>query len=88
MTVRALELGAFDFGEALPSQTLNVGVPLVSTLRPGNDGSPDSEKNSGFRSPGDSATLPELIRFIIDRTGYIKALRPRARPKLSAALRT
>ncbi len=27
-----------------------------------------------FRKPGDPATLPELIRFIIDRTGYIKAL--------------
>ena len=26
---------------------------------------------SAFRKPGDAATLPELIRFLLDRTGYI-----------------
>ena len=35
----------------------------------------------GFRKPGDSATLPELIRFIIDRTGYIKALETEGSPE-------
>jgi DNA helicase-2/ATP-dependent DNA helicase PcrA len=40
-----------------------------------------SEPRSGFRSPGDSATLPELIRFIIDRTGYIKALETEGTPE-------
>ncbi len=34
-----------------------------------------------FRSPGDSATLPELIRFLIDRTGYIKALETEGTPE-------
>jgi DNA helicase-2/ATP-dependent DNA helicase PcrA len=34
-----------------------------------------------FRSPGDAATLPELIRFIIDRTGYIKALEAEGSPE-------
>ena len=42
----------------------------------------DKEKKvSGFRAPGDSATLPELIRFIIDRTGYIKALETEGSPE-------
>jgi DNA helicase-2/ATP-dependent DNA helicase PcrA len=41
----------------------------------------DSEARSGFRAPGDSATLPELIRFIIDRTGYIKALETEGSPE-------
>jgi DNA helicase-2/ATP-dependent DNA helicase PcrA len=36
---------------------------------------------SGFRKPGDAATLPELIRFLIDRTGYIKALEAEASPE-------
>jgi DNA helicase-2/ATP-dependent DNA helicase PcrA len=76
---------SFDFGDALPSQTVNAGVPLVSILRPGNDGSidgkPDSVEDSNFRSPGDSATLPELIRFIIDRSGYIKALETEGTPE-------
>ncbi len=35
----------------------------------------------GFRSPGDAATLPELIRFLIDRTGYIKALEAEGSPE-------
>lgn len=35
----------------------------------------------GFRSTGDAATLPELIRFIIDRTGYIKALETEGSPE-------
>jgi DNA helicase-2/ATP-dependent DNA helicase PcrA len=41
----------------------------------------DSVARSGFRAPGDSATLPELIRFIIDRTGYIKALETEGSPE-------
>jgi DNA helicase-2/ATP-dependent DNA helicase PcrA len=45
----------------------------------------ETEQNSGekpaFRVPGDSATLPELIRFLIDRTGYIKALEAEGSPE-------
>ncbi len=37
--------------------------------------------STGFRAPGDAATLPELIRFLIDRTGYIKALEAEASPE-------
>ena len=33
------------------------------------------------RAPGDAATLPELIRFLIDRTGYIKALETEGSPE-------
>lgn len=35
----------------------------------------------GFRAPGDAATLPELIRFLIDRSGYIKALEEEGTPE-------
>jgi DNA helicase-2/ATP-dependent DNA helicase PcrA len=38
-------------------------------------------QGSAFRAPGDAATLPELIRFIIDRTGYIKALEAEGSPE-------
>ena len=34
-----------------------------------------------FRTSGDAATLPELIRFIIDRSGYIKALEAEGSPE-------
>ena len=39
------------------------------------------ERVEGFRAPGDAATLPELIRFLIDRTGYIKALETEGTPE-------
>ncbi len=42
---------------------------------------PRQERPEGFRAPGDSATLPELIRFIIDRSGYIKALESEGTPE-------
>ncbi|HVW76168.1 MAG TPA: UvrD-helicase domain-containing protein [Alloacidobacterium sp.] len=35
----------------------------------------------GFRAPGDAATLPELIRFINDRSGYIRALEEEGTPE-------
>jgi DNA helicase-2/ATP-dependent DNA helicase PcrA len=45
----------------------------------------EQDENSGqepaFRSAGDAATLPELIRFIIDRTGYMKALETEGSPE-------
>jgi DNA helicase-2/ATP-dependent DNA helicase PcrA len=47
-----------------------------SSDRPSSD-----ESQGGFRKPGDPATLPELIRFLIDRTGYIKALEAEASPE-------
>ena len=41
----------------------------------------EKEGRSPFRAPGDAATLPELIRFIIDRTGYIRALETEGSPE-------
>jgi DNA helicase-2/ATP-dependent DNA helicase PcrA len=43
----------------------------------------EDEQGQGkaFRAPGDAATLPELIKFLIDRTGYIKALETEGSPE-------
>ena len=41
----------------------------------------DQGNGSAFRALGDAATLPELIRFLIDRTGYIKALETEGSPE-------
>ena len=38
-------------------------------------------EEKAFRSPGDAATLPELIRFLIDRSGYIRALENEGSPE-------
>jgi DNA helicase-2/ATP-dependent DNA helicase PcrA len=42
---------------------------------------PFAEHQEGFRKPGDAATLPELIRFLIDRSGYIRALEEEGTPE-------
>jgi DNA helicase-2/ATP-dependent DNA helicase PcrA len=56
---------------------------VMAAERPGSDAKSDEDSaaRSAFRAPGDSATLPELIRFIIDRTGYIKALETEGSPE-------
>jgi superfamily I DNA/RNA helicase len=55
----------------------------VTSLTPGPLVSSESDREvaSVFRTPRDAATLPELIRFIIDRTGYIKALETEGSPE-------
>jgi DNA helicase-2/ATP-dependent DNA helicase PcrA len=40
----------------------------------------ESEKPA-FRKPGDAATLPELIKFLNDRSGYIRALEAEGTPE-------
>jgi DNA helicase II / ATP-dependent DNA helicase PcrA len=45
------------------------------------DAAEAGEGRKPFRAPGDAATLPELIRFLIDRTGYIKALETEGSPE-------
>jgi DNA helicase-2/ATP-dependent DNA helicase PcrA len=37
--------------------------------------------HEGFRKPGGPATLPELIKFLNDRSGYIRALEDEATPE-------
>jgi DNA helicase II / ATP-dependent DNA helicase PcrA len=82
-------------GEATDSDSPQTGVPQVRVFGPGMEESEtegkeiegtnvEDESNdvaAPFRSPGDAATLPELIRFLIDRTGYIKALEAEGSPE-------
>jgi DNA helicase-2/ATP-dependent DNA helicase PcrA len=41
----------------------------------------NEEDANAFRKPGDPATLPELIKFLNDRSGYIRALEDEATPE-------
>jgi DNA helicase II / ATP-dependent DNA helicase PcrA len=41
----------------------------------------DSPMDAPFRKPGERGTLPELIRFLIDRSGYIKVLEAEGSPE-------
>ena len=38
------------------------------------DFSNDEQRIDGFRAPGDAANTAELLKFLLDRTGYIKVL--------------
>ncbi len=40
-----------------------------------------TDDQPAFRKPGDAATLPELIKFLNDRSGYIRALEEEATPE-------
>jgi DNA helicase II / ATP-dependent DNA helicase PcrA len=40
-----------------------------------------ADEKPAFRKPGDPATLPELIKFLNDRSGYIRALEAEATPE-------
>ena len=48
---------------------------------PESEAEAEAEQKPAFRAPGDAATLPELIKFLIDRTGYIKALETEGSPE-------
>ena len=41
----------------------------------------DETDGEAFRKPGDAATLPELIKFLNDRSGYLRALEDEATPE-------
>ncbi len=45
------------------------------------EGQVTEEDERAFRKPGDSATLPQLIKFLNDRSGYIRALEDEATPE-------
>ncbi len=55
-------------------------VPGYGLQVPGADGT-DQDGVPGFRKLGGAATLPELIKFIIDRTGYIRSLEEERTPE-------
>ena len=40
-----------------------------------------AQERPAFRKPGEAATLPELIKFLNDRSGYIKSLEEEATPE-------
>ncbi len=54
--------------------------PPVPDAAPSPAAASESDRPA-FRKPGDAATLPELIKFLIDRTGYIRSLEEEGTPE-------
>jgi len=77
---------AFDFGDPEPD-TLGSASPetqQISAERDQSQASGDPQSDAPievFRSPGGPANIAEILKFIIDRTGYIKILEDEDTPE-------
>jgi DNA helicase-2/ATP-dependent DNA helicase PcrA len=80
-SVPILDAAAISPFAAKSNQPFLVPPKKVVTEEPEIEPEEEPEEKPAFRSPGDAATLPELIRFIIDRSGYIKALEAEGSPE-------
>jgi len=76
---------AFDFGGG---EFIHAGTSAAADLEPENLSEPDISpaQNApapieGFRAPGEPAHTAELLKFLIDRTGYIKILEAEDSPE-------
>jgi DNA helicase-2/ATP-dependent DNA helicase PcrA len=72
---------SFDFG-ANDQQSLFASENEDTDFSPGALSEGQEEKvPEGFRSLGGPATIPEVIKFLIDRSGYVKQLEDEATPE-------
>jgi DNA helicase II / ATP-dependent DNA helicase PcrA len=73
---------AFDFGGG---EFIHAGSSDTNQLRAQGDAPQASDESTavieGFRVPGEPANIAELLKFLIDRTGYIKILEAEDSPE-------
>ncbi len=83
---------AMDFSpETFGDDTTDFNTEAFSPAETASDpASPDvgdaTERVEGFRAPGDAASTAELLKFLIDRTGYIKLLEAEDSPDAEARI--
>jgi len=60
----------------------------IETSQPAlaNDRRPKADDQGPFRSPGGPATIPEVLKFFFDRTGYIRQLEEEGTPEAVARI--
>jgi len=68
-----LDFGASDNG--------NAGEPLAEDSTAALPGQPGTGSAESFRTPGAPASTAEILKFLIDRTGYIKQLEEEDTPE-------
>jgi DNA helicase II / ATP-dependent DNA helicase PcrA len=72
---------SFDFGANEESEQEEIAAGLENESGDGaSEVAAGNEAVEGFRTPGGVATIPEILKFLIDRTGYIKQLEEEATP--------
>ena len=79
---------AFDFGDGADDTSVPVGkeAETENSEKVGSAAGSDSESSStdddgAFRTPGGAATTAEILKFLIDRTAYIKLLEDEDTPE-------
>jgi DNA helicase-2/ATP-dependent DNA helicase PcrA len=66
---------SFDFGANEESELIEAATAFPADQAETATGEASStEGMEGFRAPGGPASIPEILKFLIDRTGYIKQL--------------
>jgi DNA helicase-2/ATP-dependent DNA helicase PcrA len=70
---------SFDFGANEPLELVDSSSADERAASAGENEKPEAVE--GFRAPGGPASIPEILKFLIDRTGYIKQLEEEATPE-------
>jgi DNA helicase-2/ATP-dependent DNA helicase PcrA len=63
------------------SEATRARLDRIVSAQTGDHDTANEADARAFRKPGDPATLPELIKFLNDRSGYIRALEDEATPE-------
>jgi DNA helicase-2/ATP-dependent DNA helicase PcrA len=71
---------SFDFGANDEPEAEQIAETTNQGESEAADAGASSEAVEGFRAPGGPASVPEILKFLIDRTGYIKQLEEEATP--------
>jgi DNA helicase-2/ATP-dependent DNA helicase PcrA len=71
---------SFDFGANEEPEAEEIAETANEGESEGADSATNAEAVEGFRAPGGPASIPEILKFLIDRTGYIKQLEEEATP--------
>jgi DNA helicase-2/ATP-dependent DNA helicase PcrA len=74
---------AFDFGggEQIEAESSALNDDEAEAGKSDGEVQENSAPAEGFRAPGEAANTAELLKFLIDRTGYIKALEAEDTPE-------
>jgi DNA helicase II / ATP-dependent DNA helicase PcrA len=81
-TIAAENSSDSDAAHGIDSASFNPFAPVVLKRSASTTVERAAEiEKPAFRKPGDAATLPELIKFLNDRSGYIRALEEEATPE-------
>src|SRR6185369_213082 len=78
--------GGIDFSpEALSDDATDFSPESLADEAPA-ETEATPERVEGFRAPGDSANVAEIIKFLLDRTGYIKLLEQEDTPEAASRI--